>query len=92
MLNTEIFKFVDGKIGWVEAVFTGPQTYMLSTAVTRRDVLSVLQDMAYKGIAYQGTVKRDAQGDNVAASTALHVVRAGHFAEVHCAPRRQPPV
>jgi branched-chain amino acid transport system substrate-binding protein len=59
--------------------------------VTRRDVLSVLQDTAYKGIAYQGTVKRDAQGDNVAASTTLHVVRAGHFAEVHCAPRQQPP-
>jgi hypothetical protein len=31
MLNTEIFKFVDGKISRVEAVFTGPQTYMLGT-------------------------------------------------------------
>lgn len=31
MLNTEIFKFVDGKITRVEAVFTGPQTYMLGT-------------------------------------------------------------
>ena len=31
MLNTEIFKFVDGKITRVEAVFTGPQSYMLGT-------------------------------------------------------------
>jgi hypothetical protein len=31
MLNTEIFKFVDGQITRVEAVFTGPQTYMLGT-------------------------------------------------------------
>ena len=31
MLNTEIFKFVDGKISRVEAVFTGPQSYMLGT-------------------------------------------------------------
>jgi hypothetical protein len=31
MLNTEIFKFVDGKISRVEAVFTGPQSYMQGT-------------------------------------------------------------
>ena len=31
MLNTEIFKFVNGKITRVEAVFTGPQTYMRGT-------------------------------------------------------------
>ncbi len=31
ILNTEIFKFVDGKISRVEAVFTGPQAYMLGT-------------------------------------------------------------
>lgn len=31
MLNTEIFKFVNGRITRVEAVFTGPQAYMLGT-------------------------------------------------------------
>lgn len=31
MLNTEVFKFVNGKISRVEAVFTGPQAYMLGT-------------------------------------------------------------
>jgi hypothetical protein len=31
MLNTEIFKFVDGKITRVGAVFTGPQSYMRGT-------------------------------------------------------------
>jgi hypothetical protein len=31
MLNTEIFKFVDGKITRIEAVFTGPQSYMRGT-------------------------------------------------------------
>jgi hypothetical protein len=31
ILNTEIFKFVDGKITRVEAVFEGPQSYMRGT-------------------------------------------------------------
>jgi hypothetical protein len=31
ILNTEMFKFVDGKITRVEAVFEGPQTYMRGT-------------------------------------------------------------
>ena len=31
ILNTEIFKFVDGKISRVEAVFTGPQAYKRGT-------------------------------------------------------------
>jgi hypothetical protein len=31
ILNTEIFKFVDGKISRVEAVFEGPQSYMRGT-------------------------------------------------------------
>jgi len=31
ILNTEMFKFVDGKISRVEAVFTGPQAYGLGT-------------------------------------------------------------
>ena len=31
ILNTEIFKFVDGKISRVEAVFEGPQTYKRGT-------------------------------------------------------------
>lgn len=31
ILNTEMFKFVDGKISRVEAVFTGPQAYMRGT-------------------------------------------------------------
>jgi len=31
MLNTEIFKFVNGRISRVEAVFTGPQAYMMGT-------------------------------------------------------------
>jgi hypothetical protein len=31
MLNTEMFKFVDGRISRVEAVFTGPQSCGLGT-------------------------------------------------------------
>jgi len=31
VLNTEIFKFIDGKISRVEAVFTGPQAYKRGT-------------------------------------------------------------
>jgi hypothetical protein len=31
MLNSEAWKFVDGKITRIEAVFTGPQAYKLGT-------------------------------------------------------------
>jgi branched-chain amino acid transport system substrate-binding protein len=52
--------------------------------VTRQGVLSVLRRSPYHGIAYREAARSDARGDNMAAVTALHVVRQGRFEEVHC--------
>jgi branched-chain amino acid transport system substrate-binding protein len=60
-----------------------------SRLVTRQGVLSVLRQAPYHGIAYREAARSDARGDNMAAVTALHVVRQGHFEEVHCTARSQ---
>jgi branched-chain amino acid transport system substrate-binding protein len=58
-----------------------------SPLVTRKGVLSALRQSPYHGIAYREVTRSNALGDNMAAITALHVVRKGRFEEVHCAAR-----
>ncbi|MEH2499759.1 ABC-type branched-subunit amino acid transport system substrate-binding protein [Bradyrhizobium sp. AZCC 1678] len=51
-------------------------------ALVRAGVLECLRGINRIGIAYPMPVRWDSRGDNMAAVTALHIVRGGHFHQV----------
>ncbi|RWP50445.1 ABC transporter substrate-binding protein [Mesorhizobium sp.] len=56
---------------------------------SRRDVLTAMRKLRFKGIAYGDPVQWDKKGDNLAAVTALHVVENGRFRQVAEIPQMQ---
>lgn len=60
-------------------------------AASREAVLEALRRTEWRGVAYPGPVRWDGKGDNLAAVTALHVVRGGRFAQVAMVPKGRSP-
>ncbi|TIW50021.1 MAG: hypothetical protein E5V72_04955 [Mesorhizobium sp.] len=56
---------------------------------SRRDVLTAMRKLRFKGIAYSDPVQWDEKGDNLAVVTALNVVENGRFRQVAEIPRTQ---